>query len=246
MCYRYDPDTGIVDDIDSPQERVQFLQNVAQALFTKARIKLNIKRLYAADGRAVRELLKLANVLYRAAQQADADAEVRSATLSCVQGLPFACTTHWHFDSKALTKSMCSILTTLASHTKQSTPRQGCDTCGDAALYLKGACQLQELARQTDNAITELTSLDRDVKMARQLIDDITRSGMQIYEGLGEEANLRDARQRAIAKQTDKHDVERAMQVCLLPGMQSSHCTSQHGAVQSTFVPLLTTYLRNC
>jgi clusterin-associated protein 1 len=75
LC-RYDPDSGVVDDIDTPQERVQFLQGVAQAMFVKARIKLNIKRLYAADGRAVRELLKLANLLYRASMQVGADPEV--------------------------------------------------------------------------------------------------------------------------------------------------------------------------
>ena len=46
-------------------------------MFIKARIKLNIKRLYAADGKAVRELLKLANLLYRASLQAQADPEVR-------------------------------------------------------------------------------------------------------------------------------------------------------------------------
>jgi Clusterin-associated protein-1 len=91
LC-RYDPDSGIVDDIDTPQERVQFLQDVAQAMFVKARIKLNIKRLYAADGTAVRELLKLANLLYKASMQAEADPEVL-LLYSCKDIPPDSCTT---------------------------------------------------------------------------------------------------------------------------------------------------------
>lgn len=69
----------MVDDIDTPQERVQFLQDVAQAMLVKGRVKLNIKRLYAADGRAVRELLKVADLLYRASIQAEKDPAVRCA-----------------------------------------------------------------------------------------------------------------------------------------------------------------------
>jgi hypothetical protein len=38
---------------------------------TKARIKLNLKKLYAADGYAVKELLKIASVLYNAVNLAD-------------------------------------------------------------------------------------------------------------------------------------------------------------------------------
>lgn len=34
-------------------------------MMSRARIKLNAKKLYAADGYAVKELLKIASVLYR-------------------------------------------------------------------------------------------------------------------------------------------------------------------------------------
>jgi hypothetical protein len=47
---------------------VDFITIVAQVIWTKAGIKLNTKKLYAADGRAVQELLKVANVLYKATQ----------------------------------------------------------------------------------------------------------------------------------------------------------------------------------
>ena len=63
MTIRYEPNANISDDIDSERERVEFVTSVARLFATKAGIKLNCKRLYAADGRAVKELLKVANTL---------------------------------------------------------------------------------------------------------------------------------------------------------------------------------------
>lgn len=58
------------------------MQDLAQAMLLKARVKLNIKRLYAADGTAVRELLKIATLLYKASRSAGSDAEVRDPHLA--------------------------------------------------------------------------------------------------------------------------------------------------------------------
>ena len=46
-------------------------QSVAQFMMTKAHIKLNTKRMYSADGMAVKELLKVTSVLYDAAMKAN-------------------------------------------------------------------------------------------------------------------------------------------------------------------------------
>lgn len=46
-------------------ERVEFLTGIASLMATKARLKLNTKKLYASDGRAVQELLKLATLLFK-------------------------------------------------------------------------------------------------------------------------------------------------------------------------------------
>ena len=43
---------------------------------TKAHIKLNTKRLYGADGHAVKELLKVTSVLYNATQKVKKTDEV--------------------------------------------------------------------------------------------------------------------------------------------------------------------------
>ena len=76
-CRRYDPGADVVDDISTESDRVLFLQSIAQSLLVKARMKLNIKRLYQADGAAVRELLKLASLLHRAMSVPVEDVEVR-------------------------------------------------------------------------------------------------------------------------------------------------------------------------
>lgn len=66
MVRRYEPDMHVSDSIETEEDRVEFLTTVANALANKAKLKLNTKRLYAADGRAVKELLKVANMLSKA------------------------------------------------------------------------------------------------------------------------------------------------------------------------------------
>lgn len=63
---RYEPQTDIPTDVDTEQDRVFFIKAVAQFMATKAHIKLNTKKLYQADGYAVKELLKVTTVLYNA------------------------------------------------------------------------------------------------------------------------------------------------------------------------------------
>jgi hypothetical protein len=53
--------------VSSLKMSVYFLTDIASLLASKARLKLNTKKLYASDGRAVQELLKLATLLFRCA-----------------------------------------------------------------------------------------------------------------------------------------------------------------------------------
>ncbi|XP_064415236.1 clusterin-associated protein 1 homolog isoform X2 [Latimeria chalumnae] len=66
LVKRYEPQSDIPSDVDTEQDRVFFIKAVAQFMATKAHIKLNTKRLYQADGYAVKELLKITSVLYNA------------------------------------------------------------------------------------------------------------------------------------------------------------------------------------
>jgi len=92
LVYRYDPASEISDDISTEDKRIAFLQNVAQIVYSKARIKLNIKQLYKADGHAVRELLKIATILYDAilTQQSDVDTSSGDALATKLEDLKHA------------------------------------------------------------------------------------------------------------------------------------------------------------
>ncbi|NP_001386403.1 clusterin-associated protein 1 isoform 2 [Rattus norvegicus] len=66
LVKRYEPQTDIPSDTETEQDRVFFIKAIAQFMATKAHIKLNTKKLYQADGYAVKELLKITSVLYNA------------------------------------------------------------------------------------------------------------------------------------------------------------------------------------
>ncbi|PNF40751.1 Clusterin-associated protein 1 [Cryptotermes secundus] len=66
LVKRFDPDSDIPSEFETEQDRVLLVRSAAQFMASKANIKLNTKRLYQADGYAVRELLKATSVLYSA------------------------------------------------------------------------------------------------------------------------------------------------------------------------------------
>lgn len=66
LCKRYDPNVEIPEDVSTEQDRVMFIKAVAKFLAIKAGLKLNPKKLYRADGHAVKELLKLSSLLMKA------------------------------------------------------------------------------------------------------------------------------------------------------------------------------------
>ena len=73
MVKRYDPDITVHTAIESEDDRVEFLTSIAISMQSKAGIKLNTKKLYAADGHAVKELLKVATTLYHASRYTEED-----------------------------------------------------------------------------------------------------------------------------------------------------------------------------
>ena len=69
LAKKFDPDVDIRPDIETEDERVTLIRTVAQFMAVKANIKLNTKKLYQADGYAVRELLKVTTMLYDALKE---------------------------------------------------------------------------------------------------------------------------------------------------------------------------------
>ncbi|CAH1116089.1 unnamed protein product [Phaedon cochleariae] len=66
LAKRFDPEADIPPEISTEDERVKLMRNVAQFMALKANIKLNTKRLYQADGYAIKELLKITSILHDA------------------------------------------------------------------------------------------------------------------------------------------------------------------------------------
>jgi clusterin-associated protein 1 len=84
FAQRYDPKMDISDDIEDEKDRVAFIRQVCQLFASKARIVLNPKKLYEATGYAVKELLKIATMMYKAMQSSEnlADEEDMGGTQS--------------------------------------------------------------------------------------------------------------------------------------------------------------------
>ena len=76
LVQRYDPSIAIHvhvhvhvhvhSSIDTERDRVQFISGIVNDFYDSSNCRLDAKRLYASDGRAVRELLKVANLLVHA------------------------------------------------------------------------------------------------------------------------------------------------------------------------------------
>eukprot|EP00877_Chromochloris_zofingiensis_P002789 jgi/Chrzof1/12510/Cz06g36260.t1 len=140
LLQRFYPECNISDDISTEAQRVNFLKSVAQIMLTKARVKLNIKKLYSADGVAVKELLKLASLLYKATQTATLNDE-------------------------------------------------------DSADVSDITSSLKQL----------------DARSMKACAAEIVRAGAALHDALGSEAQLRDARSRALAGTLEGEYVERSI-----------------------------------
>merc|ERR1711998_331300 len=81
LLKRYDPNAKnaqgqeILDDIETEALRVKFVRDTCQFFATKAQLKINAKKVYGSDGLACREMLKIADMMYKAqANQQKSDA----------------------------------------------------------------------------------------------------------------------------------------------------------------------------
>ena len=91
MIRQYNPNIPIHEAIESEDDRIMFLRDIAQVLYDDVNITLNLEKLYTGDGYAVKELLKVANLLYSAHQtgisndtdfQNDSNTKSESTTLN--------------------------------------------------------------------------------------------------------------------------------------------------------------------
>ncbi|XP_051487917.1 clusterin-associated protein 1 isoform X1 [Apus apus] len=158
LVKRYEPQTDIPPDVETEQDRVFFIKAVAQFMATKAHIKLNTKKLYQADGYAVKELLKVTSVLYG------------------------------------------------AMNTKEE---EYADVSEEDSSKFK----------------FYLGSKIADLKAARQLASEITHQGASLYDLLGKEVELREARRESIARPLEINEAEKGMKIaidCVLEQVQKT------------------------
>jgi hypothetical protein len=74
-----DPSCDLSDDISTEAARVDFVRSAARLMMAKANLRLNLRKLYQADGYAVQELNKVAALLFRATSLT----QVRSHSFPC-------------------------------------------------------------------------------------------------------------------------------------------------------------------
>jgi len=68
LVQRFDPDADVHTSVETEEDRVLLIRSVAEFMALKANVMLNTKKLYQADGHAVKELLKPTSLLYNAIQ----------------------------------------------------------------------------------------------------------------------------------------------------------------------------------
>ena len=66
LVKRFDPKADIPDEIEEERDRVEFIRAACNFFFQNLKIKLNLKKLYSSDGYCVQELIKVAEILYKA------------------------------------------------------------------------------------------------------------------------------------------------------------------------------------
>ena len=181
LSHRYDPEISISDEISTESDRVLFLKSTAKIMLSKARVKLNLKRLYAADGYAVRELLKIANML----RDATTKAEGREDAVA-VESLDL--------DRKNLDPKQ------VREHATDIT------RCG-AFLYdvLQNEIQSRDLRYRAVNSNIDLEEIERAVQNSIQSVkENITNLDIQLDELEKDKTNLESKIERAELERSEK------------------------------------------
>ncbi|CAH0719686.1 unnamed protein product, partial [Brenthis ino] len=82
LAARIEPDAALAGGKDSVEQRVAMVTHAIELFHSRANLKLNGKKIYGADGWAVRELLKVANLLRSALEaRSNDDASIDSNPL---------------------------------------------------------------------------------------------------------------------------------------------------------------------
>eukprot|EP00795_Rhopilema_esculentum_P009015 gene9015-16657_t len=168
---RYDPNVDIPMDVEGQNDRVIFIKSVAQFMATKAHIKLNTKKLYSADGYAVKELLKVTSILYNAMRSNSSDDQSSHEDLTRVK----IDVTSKIGDLKA-SRQLASEITTKG-----------------ASLYdlLGREVELRELRNASVGRPMDLNEIEKGIRQSvKSLTGEINKTKKMLENIASDEANL--------------------------------------------------------
>lgn len=80
LIKRFDSKAQIPVDIEEERDRVEFIRTAVQFFFQNLKLKLNSKYLYSSDGYAVKELIKVSEILYKAKKSINSKEEFEFST----------------------------------------------------------------------------------------------------------------------------------------------------------------------
>lgn len=172
LLKRYDPNADFPIDIDTESDRVIFIRTIAHFMATKAHVKLNTKKLYMADGYAVKELIKVAIILYSASKtKVDHSVDVQEESLP---------TFNFDLNSKLadlkVTRKLASEITTKG-----------------ATLYdmLAKEPELREIRNNVIARQMEISVIEKGLKDAIKMVEEeVLKTNNLIENVAADEANL--------------------------------------------------------
>ncbi|ESN92319.1 hypothetical protein HELRODRAFT_194270 [Helobdella robusta] len=177
------------EDIQSCYERVKFVNFVSEFMLTKANIKINPKKLYEANGYAVKELLKIVQVLHNEVKLNEA--------------------------SFLLTPD--DIITIIIAEDEFVGEESG-DDYSIRNHVISSKCR-DSHSDNTDNndddeddrtytLLTNLASRTDELREARVLVKEITEMAANLYFKLAKEVDLSEARFHALTRHYDLDSIE--------------------------------------
>ncbi|GET89244.1 hypothetical protein, conserved [Leishmania tarentolae] len=204
LITRYEPSAEVTFNIEREHNRVLFFKQVCEVALAKGRIKLNVKKLYQADGHAVQEMLKLANMLKKAMKATDAEEPDFTALQQMAAQKNVS-------DAKAV-QQLCSELTADGSSLFFLVERE-MNSRGDRQRILSRATEVGEFERRLREL---LTNVAQEVDQYQQSIVNLSADETNLEQKIeNKKAHLERAQKQyktamstnpAFLKEYEKHE----------------------------------------
>ncbi|KAI9220290.1 Clusterin-associated protein-1-domain-containing protein [Blastocladiella britannica] len=215
----YDPLATIpsVKSLGSEAERVAFVTAVAEQLASRAQLRINPRRLYAADSAAVGELIKLVDLFARAALAFNGTSET---SISGGSSSPSA-----QDDAAKLSIRPVGPFHYVAPSVTAALKRPAVGSTGAAM----GTGGFGSRSAGDSMVAVDLSSKAATIRAARELAQEITLNGAHIFDLLDEEAGNKTIRAGALARAIDIPTLSAAAQSSL--ASTQSECASLESTV---------------